>query len=138
MTTESATPAETSSVPLSDGEDGASSHVIDVRNLRVHFPVKRGLIFQREVGSVKAVDGVSFTVDPGQTLGLVGESGSGKTTTGRAIMHLAQVTGGEIRFEHCVTGLDERADEVVVTTEHETFTSRYLGSCSGLMADRVS
>ena len=45
--------------------------------------------------------------------------------------------GGEIRFEHCVTGLDERADEVVVTTEHETFTSRYLVSCSGLMADRV-
>ena len=45
--------------------------------------------------------------------------------------------GGEIRFEHCVTGLDERADEVVVTTEHETFPSRYLVSCSGLMADRV-
>ncbi|MFM8979447.1 MAG: ABC transporter ATP-binding protein [Planctomycetia bacterium] len=72
--------------------------LLSVRDLQVHFPIKKGL-FSRTVGHVKAVDGVSFDVWPGQTLGLVGESGCGKTTTGRAILRLIEPTGGEVSFD---------------------------------------
>ena len=73
--------------------------ILDVRNLKVHFPVHRGAIFKRQIGEVKAVDGVSFTIDRGETLGLVGESGSGKTTTGQAILQIIPPTAGEVLFE---------------------------------------
>ncbi|MBI1345022.1 dipeptide ABC transporter ATP-binding protein [bacterium] len=72
--------------------------VLTVRDLKVHFPIKSGL-FRRVIGHVRAVDGVSFNVYRGQTLGLVGESGCGKTTTGRAIMRLLSVTSGSIVFD---------------------------------------
>ena len=72
--------------------------VLRVEDLKVHFPVRRGL-FQRVVSHVKAVDGVSFDVYRGQTLGLVGESGCGKTTTGRAILRLAPITDGSVHFQ---------------------------------------
>jgi len=72
--------------------------LIDVRNLKVYFPVTAGLIFQRKIADVKAVDGVSFQIRKGETLGLVGESGCGKSTTGRAILQLYRPTEGEIRF----------------------------------------
>jgi len=72
--------------------------LLSVRDLKIHFPIKKGF-FRRVVGHVKAVDGISFDVYRGQTLGLVGESGCGKTTTGRAIMRLIPITAGEIRFE---------------------------------------
>ncbi|MFM8385913.1 MAG: ABC transporter ATP-binding protein [Planctomycetia bacterium] len=72
--------------------------LLSVRDLQVHFPIKKGLL-GRTVGHVKAVDGVSFDVWPGQTLGLVGESGCGKTTTGRAILRLIEPTGGEVSFD---------------------------------------
>ena len=72
--------------------------LVDVRNLKVHFPVTAGLIFQRKVADVKAVDGISFDVRKGETLGLVGESGCGKSTTGRAILQLYRPTEGEIKF----------------------------------------
>ncbi|MDA1256218.1 MAG: ATP-binding cassette domain-containing protein, partial [Chloroflexi bacterium] len=62
--------------------------MLAVRDLRVHFPITSGFLFQRQTGTVKAVDGLSFDIAPGETLGLVGESGSGKTTTGRAILQL--------------------------------------------------
>lgn len=68
-----------------------------VDNLEVYFPIKRGL-FRKVVGHIKAVDGVSFKVYPGQTLGLVGESGCGKTTTGRAIVQMVKPTGGYITY----------------------------------------
>ncbi|WP_379135001.1 ABC transporter ATP-binding protein [Paenibacillus sp. sgz500958] len=72
--------------------------LLEVKNLKVYFPV-RGGVFRREVSEVKAVDDVSFTIEPGQTYGLVGESGSGKTTTGRAIIGLNNITAGSIIFE---------------------------------------
>ncbi len=73
--------------------------LLEVKDLRMHFPVTEGIITQRKVGEVKAVDGVSFTVARGETLGLVGESGCGKTTTGRCILRLEKPTGGEIRYD---------------------------------------
>ena len=73
--------------------------LLEVNNLKMHFPVTSGLIFQRAVAHIKAVDGVSFTVNEGETLGLVGESGCGKTTTGRCILQLYEPTEGEVVFE---------------------------------------
>ncbi len=72
--------------------------LLEVRDLRVWFPVLGGLL-RRRIGEVKAVDGVSFVVKPGQTVGLVGESGSGKTTVGRAILKLNEVTSGSVTYE---------------------------------------
>ena len=78
--------------------DENAKPLLSVNNLKVHFPIRRGLL-QRTVGFVKAVDGVSFNVYKGQTLGLVGESGCGKTTTGRAILQLVKPTMGIIEFD---------------------------------------
>lgn len=78
---------------------GSSQLLIEIENLQMHFPVTRGIIFQRRVGTVKAVDGVSFSIKPGETLGLVGESGCGKSTTGRAILQLYRPTAGKVVFE---------------------------------------
>jgi oligopeptide/dipeptide ABC transporter ATP-binding protein len=73
-------------------------NLLEVKNLKVHFPVKHGL-FSRVQAHVKAVDDVSFAIQPGETLGLVGESGCGKTTLGRAIVKLVEPTAGSILFE---------------------------------------
>ena len=73
--------------------------LLDVRNLKMHFPVTSGIIFQKVVGLIKAVDDVSFFVRRGETLGLVGESGCGKTTAGRCILQLYEPTSGQILFE---------------------------------------
>lgn len=70
-----------------------------VKNLVKHFPIKKGILFSKQVGAVKAVDGVSFTIKKGETLGLVGESGCGKSTTGRLILRLLEATSGEVYFE---------------------------------------
>jgi oligopeptide transport system ATP-binding protein len=75
-----------------------SEALLEVRDLRKHFPIRRGL-FAREVGSVKAVDGVSFDLAGGETLGLVGESGCGKTTVGRSLLRLIEPTAGSVRFD---------------------------------------
>ena len=72
--------------------------LLSVRDLKKYFPISGG-IFSRVVGHVKAVDGVSFDLYPGETLGLVGESGCGKTTTGRAILRLVEPTSGSVRFD---------------------------------------
>jgi oligopeptide transport system ATP-binding protein len=72
--------------------------LLEVKNLKVHFPVKHG-VFGGSRATVKAVDDVSFRIDPGETLGLVGESGCGKTTLGRAIIRLTEPTSGSIVFE---------------------------------------
>jgi oligopeptide transport system ATP-binding protein len=79
---------------------GADSDIIlDVRDLKMHFPVTSGIIMQRTVAQIKAVDGISFQVKRGETFGLVGESGCGKTTTGRCILQLYKPTSGQIFFD---------------------------------------
>src|SRR5712692_9687595 len=77
----------------------ASKTLVDVRDLKMYFPLTRGIVLKRVVGYVRAVDGVSFSIERGQTLGLVGESGSGKTTIGRTMVRLYKPTGGQVLFE---------------------------------------
>jgi oligopeptide transport system ATP-binding protein len=73
--------------------------LVRVDNLKKHFPITRGIIVQRQVGAIKAVDGISFDIVRGETLGLVGESGCGKSTTGRTVLQLYRPTDGEVFFE---------------------------------------
>ncbi len=89
--------------------DGVKDVLVSVQNLTMHFPVFKG-VFRRQVGQVKAVDGVSFDIVRGETLGLVGESGCGKSTTGRAILRLYDPTSGSIVLnDQDVTALDGKA-----------------------------
>jgi oligopeptide/dipeptide ABC transporter ATP-binding protein len=90
---------EATTLPLPGMAQGeAQPPLLAVEDLKTYFPVRRGL-FGRTVGYVKAVDGVSFTVDYGRTLGLVGESGCGKTTTGRTVLALIPATNGSVQLE---------------------------------------
>ena len=82
----------------SQSSSNAQPPLVEVRNLQTYFPIKRGIL-SRTVGHVKAVDGVSFDVERGKTLGLVGESGCGKTTVGRTILRLIPPTAGSVRFD---------------------------------------
>ncbi len=79
--------------------------IVIVDNLKKHFPVSQGIVFQKQIGAVRAVDGISFTIARGETLGLVGESGCGKTTAGRTLLNLYPPTDGKI----IIDGLDVRA-----------------------------
>src|SRR5574341_1329649 len=77
-------------------EAAAAPPIVELSDVKVHFPVRRGVLLRKQIGVVKAVDGVSLTVDRGTTLALVGESGSGKTTIGRAIMGMVPPTSGKV------------------------------------------
>jgi oligopeptide transport system ATP-binding protein len=74
--------------------------LLKVQDLKMYFPITQGIIFQRHVGDIKAVDGISFSIKQGETLGLVGESGCGKSTTGRAILQLYRPTAGRVYFQN--------------------------------------
>lgn len=76
-----------------------SQTLVQVKGLKKYFPVTQGIIFQKEIGTIKAVDDVSFEIKKGETLGLVGESGCGKTTTGRTLIQLYRPTAGEVFFD---------------------------------------
>jgi len=85
--------------PEAQGAATGGDVLLDVKDLVMHFPLTQGIIFQRKVGAVRAVDGISFQIRRGETLGLVGESGCGKSTTGRAILQLYKPTAGLVTFE---------------------------------------
>jgi oligopeptide transport system ATP-binding protein len=92
-------------------EPGAhgSAPLLEVTDLVKHFPIKRGILIDREVDQVRAVDGISFEVGRGETLGLVGESGSGKSTACRAVLQLIEPTSGSVKFEgQEIAGLGRR------------------------------
>jgi len=91
------TSVETGPVPAEDRPAGTK--LLQVENVQMHFPVTRGIIFQRKIGAVQAVDGVSFDLASGETLGVVGESGCGKSTLGRVVTRLLEPTGGVVRFD---------------------------------------
>lgn len=96
--------AQTQPVPIEQTKSAAkmtasgSDIILDVKNLKKYFPISQGILIQRKVADVRAVDGVSFNVKQGETLGLVGESGCGKSTTGRTILQLYRPTEGEVLF----------------------------------------
>jgi oligopeptide/dipeptide ABC transporter ATP-binding protein len=95
---------------VSDGNGAAAQPLLQVGHLRQHFPVREGIVFRRQVASVKAVDDVSFTLHEGETVGLVGESGCGKTTLARTLMRLLRPTAGQIRFDgHDITTAGRKA-----------------------------
>src|SRR4051812_27042268 len=96
-TVSTTSPIEYRTPPTLRGEAGIGQPLLEVRDLRTYFPIKKGVL-SRTVGYVKAVDGVSFDVHAGKTLGLVGESGCGKTTVGRTILRLIPATAGTVRY----------------------------------------
>jgi peptide/nickel transport system ATP-binding protein len=90
---------QTDVTPASSSEHGAAGPILEVSNLTKHFPVRSSGLIRRTIGQVQAVDGVSFQVQRGQSLGLVGESGCGKSTTGRLITRLYDPTAGSMKFD---------------------------------------
>jgi oligopeptide/dipeptide ABC transporter ATP-binding protein len=91
-------PASEEQRPPVEGDDDGQGPLVDVEHLKVFFPIKQGILLEREVARVHAVNDVTLAIDEGETLGLVGESGCGKTTMSRAIMRLIDATDGAIRF----------------------------------------
>jgi oligopeptide transport system ATP-binding protein len=83
---------------VSEVDGSRNGALLTVHDLHKHFPIRKGVLIERTVGHVKAVDGVSFEIGEGETLGLVGESGSGKSTTGYCVLQLLKPTSGSIRF----------------------------------------
>jgi oligopeptide transport system ATP-binding protein len=116
-----------SAVAGADQGADAGTPFLEVNDLRMYFPVTEGIILQRKVAEVKAVDGISFTMKRGETLGLVGESGCGKTTTGRCILQLEKMTSGQIRFN----GTD-------ITTYNKAELSQYRQDVQVIFQDPFS
>jgi oligopeptide transport system ATP-binding protein len=91
------TPVTSAVSPTHSNRDGST--MLEVRDLRVHFPIYKGFPISRQVGAVRAVDGINFSVKRGETVGLVGESGCGKSTTGLAMVKMNPITSGSVHFE---------------------------------------
>ena len=93
-----------------NAETGSSDTLLSVEDLRVYFPFSRGTLFRPETGFIRAVDGLTFDIAEGETLGLVGESGCGKSTTARAIVNLVKITSGSVKLQGTdITGLSDAA-----------------------------
>ncbi|MYX71240.1 ATP-binding cassette domain-containing protein, partial [Streptomyces sp. SID3915] len=100
--------------------------ILQVRGLVKHYPLTQGILFKKQVGAVKAVDGVDFDLSAGETLGIVGESGCGKSTVARMLVHLEPVTGGSIRYKgEDVTKLSGRALKAVRRNIQMVFQDPY-------------
>jgi oligopeptide transport system ATP-binding protein len=104
----------------------AEEPILVVDRLVKHFPIKAGIVFDRQIGAVRAVDDVSFTVQRGETLGLVGESGCGKSTLARTILQLIEPTSGSVRFAgEEITGLKAKASRALRTDMQMVFQDPY-------------
>ncbi|MFI9628157.1 ABC transporter ATP-binding protein [Streptomyces sp. NPDC052042] len=100
--------------------------ILQVRDLVKHYPLTRGVLFKKRIGAVKAVDGVSFDLAAGETLGIVGESGCGKSTVARTLVHLERPTAGAIRYKgEDITGLSGRALKAVRRNIQMVFQDPY-------------
>lgn len=77
----------------------AENKLLEIKDLKMHFPIEEGIVFKKKVGAIRAIDGIDFDIEEGETLGLVGESGCGKSTTARCIAQLHKPTGGEVLFD---------------------------------------
>jgi oligopeptide/dipeptide ABC transporter ATP-binding protein len=105
---------------------GGREPILQVRNLVKHFPLTQGIVFKKQVGAVQAVDGVSFDLYPGETLGIVGESGCGKSTVAKLLMNLEQPTSGEIRYRgEDITRLSGKALKTVRRNIQMVFQDPY-------------
>src|SRR5512137_272829 len=105
-------------------QQNKTDNLLDIKDLKMYFPITRGLL-RKHVADVKAVDGVSFQLKRGETMGLVGESGCGKTTTAYAITRLlpsnGEIVGGEIRFNNMIVGRAQLATEMNETLKRPTW-----------------
>ncbi len=100
--------------------------ILQVRNLVKHFPLTQGILFKKQVGAVKAVDGVSFDLYQGETLGIVGESGCGKSTVAKLLMNLERATAGEVFYKgQDITKLSGRALKAVRRNIQMVFQDPY-------------
>jgi oligopeptide transport system ATP-binding protein len=108
------------------GAAPAGEPILQVRNLVKHFPLTRGIVFQKQVGAVKAVDGISFDLHRGETLGIVGESGCGKSTVAKLLMNLERATSGEVFYKgEDITRLSGRALKAVRRNIQMVFQDPY-------------
>ena len=114
----------------------ADEPILRVEDLKVHFPVTKGILIQHRVATVKAVDGVSFTIRRGETLGLVGESGSGKSTTGLAVLRMLTPTAGRIIFEGQDIALHKGAELLSVRRRMQMVYQDPYGSLNPRMTIR--